>query len=396
MRVQPQWAGESRLGEGMVLDNTIQAPAIPPDGLTLKERFRRTMSFQDVDLRPNFEFGYWDTTLTEWHKQGLPADVHDEASAYDYFGIENWHVLNVNSVPLPLHQYVAMSEDNDHLLIRDEWGVIAEVNTFGPQTIPHYIDFPVKDAASWEPFEAALDPEAPQRWKDFEASVEIAKRSTRPIGVYAGSLVGTARNIMGFERMATLPYEDPALFERIVSAFGRCAVAVLERALPHAEVDFGLGWEDMCFNQGPLIPPDVFRKVVGPWIRRIADTLAAHGCHVYATDTDGNINPIVDVFLDNGLNTMFPVEVHAGSDPCALRDRYSSRIKLWGGVDKRKLMDTKQTIDEELERLRPYVEDGGFIPTVDHRVPDDVPLSNYLYYLDRKREVLHVGGDPKY
>jgi uroporphyrinogen decarboxylase len=33
------------------------------------------------------------------------------------------------------------------------------------------------------------------------------------------------------------------------------------------------------------------------------------------------------------------------------------------------------------------VEEGGYIPTPDHRVPPDVPLANYLYYLDRIKEV---------
>ncbi|MCL4692338.1 MAG: hypothetical protein KJ060_07495, partial [Candidatus Hydrogenedentes bacterium] len=114
------------------------------------------------------------------------------------------------------------------------------------------------------------------------------------------------------------------------------------------------------------------------------------------TDTDGNILPIVDTFLDNGLNTMFPIEVHAGSDPCLLRDIYGKRIRLWGGFCKRKLAHSREAIDTELERLRPYVEQGGFIPGVDHRVPADVPLDLYKYYLDRKRAVLRVGGKPKY
>ena len=60
-----------------------------PDTLTLRERWRRTMFFQRVDRIPNFEFGYWAETLGAWHKQGLPPEVNDEASAYAYFGIED-------------------------------------------------------------------------------------------------------------------------------------------------------------------------------------------------------------------------------------------------------------------------------------------------------------------
>jgi uroporphyrinogen decarboxylase len=269
-------------------------------------------------------------------------------------------------------------------------------NKHRDETIPHYIDFPVKDRATWEPFKAALDPEHEDRYTQLPAAVERLKHVDAPIGVSGGSLVGVPRNIMGFERIAVLPYEDPDLFREIVDTFGHCITTALARTLPHIQVDFCMGWEDFCFNQGPVIPPAVFEEVAGPWIRRIADLLVNHGCCVYTTDTDGNIMPVIGTFLNNGLNTMFPVEVKGGSDPVAIREKYGKRVKLWGGVDKMALMKDKAAIDAELTRLLPYVEQGGFVPGVDHRVPSDVPLDNYKYYLDRKRELFRVGGEPKY
>ena len=47
-------------------------------GMTLRERYRRTMFFQSVDKIVNFEFGYWAETLPEWHKQGLPTEITNE------------------------------------------------------------------------------------------------------------------------------------------------------------------------------------------------------------------------------------------------------------------------------------------------------------------------------
>lgn len=363
---------------------------------TLKERFRRTMFFQEIDLRPNFEFGYWDETLTIWRPQGLPDWVVDETTAYDYFGIENWQMVQVSPNPLPLFEYLVLKETDDHIIYRDEYGCIARNNKRGDRTIPHYIDYPLKDRISWLPFRDALDPLAPERWVYFEESLDKCRQSSAPIGVTGGSLIGISRNLAGFETLATMPMEDPDLFQEIVDAFGTTIIAVLERILPQVQADFCLGWEDICFNHGPIIAPEIYRDAASPWMRRIADLLVAHGCCVYATDTDGNINPIVDVMLDNGMNTMFPVEVHAGSDPCDLRARYGKRIRLWGGVNKQIVAAGPEAIDAELERLRPIVEQGGFIPGFDHRVPADVPLDHYKYYLDRKRDVLHVGGEPKY
>ncbi|MBX7256410.1 MAG: hypothetical protein K1Y02_08615 [Candidatus Hydrogenedentes bacterium] len=366
------------------------------NGLTLRERFRRTMSFQEVDRRPNFEFGYWDRTLQVWHRQGLPEHVVDEASAYEYFGIESWHMIGAHSNPVPRFEASVYEVRGDYYVFRDQLGCIAQINKFGDQSIPHFIDFPVKDRASWMPYLELLEVDRPERWTGFEESIATAKETDKPVGVYGGSLLGVPRNLMGFERIATMAYEDPDFLAHIVDAFGSCAVGVLERVLSRVEVDFCMGWEDICFNMGPIVPPEFMRAVAGPWYRRIADLLAAHGCTVYTSDTDGNILPIIDTFLDNGLTTMFPVEVHAGTDPCMIRAKYGKRVKLWGGVCKLKLAESRAAIDAELDRLRPCVEEGGFIPGVDHRVPADVPLANYLYYLDRKREVLGVGGEPKY
>lgn len=384
--------------ETMLADSGEDAAGEPaPEGApTLKERFRRAMFFQEVEPLPNFEFGYWGTCLETWREQGLPADIDDEGAAYDYFGIENWGMVNVSSNPLAICEGETLEEDDDYITTRDSHGGISRINKKGDKSIPHFIEFPVKDRASWEPFKKAMDPDDPKRWESFDDSVKKQSGSTRPVGIYGGSLLGVARNLIGFERIATMPYEDPELITEIVNTFGEATVAVLEKALPRIQVDFCMGWEDICFNQGPILTPEFIAEVAGPWYRRIADVLTMHGCCVYTTDTDGNIMPIVDVFVSNGLNTMFPVEVHGGSDPVELRRRYGKRVRLWGGFCKMKLGESREAIDHEIERLRPLVEEGGFVPGVDHRVPASVPLDLYKYYLDRKREVFHVGGEPKY
>jgi uroporphyrinogen decarboxylase len=366
--------------------------------LSLRERFQRTMAFEAVPLIPNFEFGYWERTLERWRGEGLPAHITDEASAYDYFGIESPRMVAVTPTPLPKFEEAVLEETETHKVYRDGFGCIARINKEGDRSIPHFIEFPVKDRASWESYKHALDPDDPARWVYFEQSLaEIeAADDGRPAGVDAGSLMGHARNLMGFEAYATLPYEDPGLFRDMTYTFGHGVVTVLERVLARIRPDFAHGWEDICFNLGPIIPPAIIRETVGPWYRRIADLLAAHGCTVYSTDTDGNILPIIDIFLDNGLNTMFPVEVHAGSDPLRIRARHGKRVRLWGGVDKMKLAAGRAEIDAMLESLRPLVDQGGFIPTVDHRVPATVSLDNYKHYLDRKRALLRAGGVPKY
>jgi uroporphyrinogen decarboxylase len=58
-----------------------------------------------------------------------------------------------------------------------------------------------------------------------------------------------------------------------------------------------------------------------------------------------------------------------------------------GGYDKRILARSQAEIAAEIRRLAPLVDEGGFIPFCDHRVPPDVPLENYLHYVETARRV---------
>ena len=46
--------------------------------------------------------------------------------------------------------------------------------------------------------------------------------------------------------------------------------------------------------------------------------------------------------------------------------------------------------DSDIGKRAPLVEQGGFIPHVDHRCPPDVTYENYLHYLKRKREAFGI------
>jgi uroporphyrinogen decarboxylase len=171
-----------------------------------------------------------------------------------------------------------------------------------------------------------------------------------------------------------------------------CADCIIETIRPTLEAgiefEYASMWEDMCYRAGPLLSPKVFRDVLVPQYRRITGLLAKHGCDIVVLDCDGDIALLAPLWLGAGVNTMFPIEVGTwGADPVEYRRIYGHDMRIIGGVSKRILAGRREEITREVDRLAPLVEDGGFIPTPDHRVPPDVPLDNYLFYLERAREV---------
>ncbi len=368
----------------------LLAPPTRDTGYTHRERWLRTMRFQSVDRIPNWEFGYWDETLVRWHEEGLPKEVDNNWKADIFFGFDPVAHVPVHMGWHPGFEHKVLEDTERYTTYRGGDGVTAMVYKDGTSTIPHYIEFPLKDRKSWEEeIKPRLNIQDPVRYeRDWEAVRTQFANCDLPVAIGIGSLFGWLRNWMGFEGVAVMCMDDPELVGEIVEHVTDLIVTMMEYSLQYVEkVDFGWGWEDICFNHGPICSPKLFRQWCGPGYKRITDVLKKHGGEFALTDCDGNINELIDIWLDNGVNIMFPLEVNGGTDPVALREKYGQRIKLAGGVNKIPLAKGKKDIEQELERLRVTAEGGGFIPHVDHRVPPDVSYENYLYYLKVKKHM---------
>ena len=365
--------------------------------MTDRERWIRCMHFQPVDHIPDEEFGYWDETFKVWHEQGLPEEINDNAAAERYFGFSARSEVPVILGLYPEFERKVIEETEKYQIIMDTDGVKKKVFKDGTSTIPHFLEFPLKGRREWEEiFKPRLDAKLkiryPENRKDWE---EIKARYNdpdwdKPVGISIGSLFGWLRNWAGFEGIAMMCYDDPELVQEMVSHLADLTCSVIKRSAKEIRIDYGAGWEDMCFRQGPIISPKMVRKFLTPNYKRITDILRENGCDIIYTDCDGNINEMIDPWLEGGVNGIFPVEVAAGSDPIAIRKKYKDKVVILGGVDKRALIAGKEAIKAEIKRIKPYVLEGGWIPHVDHRCPPDVTFENYLYYLDVKRETFGI------
>ena len=172
-------------------------------------------------------------------------------------------------------------------------------------------------------------------------------------------------------------------------------IAALEKTLGDGvRPEAAMMWEDMCYSGGPLLSPRIFREVLVPHYRRITATLNRFGVDIVILDCDGKIDALLPLWLDAGVNTMFPIEVGKWqADPVAFRRQYGRDLRMVGGVDKHVLASTRDAIRREVDRLAPLVEEGGYIPTPDHRVPPDVSLDNYLFFLETAKSVWGRGLD---
>ena len=361
--------------------------------LTQRERFLNVFQYRKVDHVPDVEFGYWDETLRRWHREGLPRWVNDNYKADIFFGFEAWYWHKVPcAVPFRKFEYKVLWEDDRRRVVRDEMGIVKMEFKEGRGTsIPSFIEHPVKDWDSWESYKERFELDDiwyPENWEEL---LEEWEDRDYPLGVDAGGFFGWARDLMGLRGLCMAIYQEPELVRDIFEFRVKMILKLLEKPVKEVRLDYAHWWEDMCWNGGPLISPRHFREFMVPCYRRITEFLRSHGVWLNIVDCDGNIDLLIPLWLEAGINCFFPCEVRAGSDPVRLREKYGRRALFMGGVDKRALLHPR-SIERELERVKPLVEEGGYIPHVDHRVPADVPYQNYLYYLRLKRRLIGLAS----
>ena len=59
---------------------------------------------------------------------------------------------------------------------------------------------------------------------------------------------------------------------------------------------------------------------------------------------------------------MFPLEVHPGNDPVALKEEYGRELLIRGGFNKFALWEGREAVLAELKRLEPAVAEGALSP----------------------------------
>jgi len=341
-----------------------------------------------VDRVPDYEFGYWTETIDRWHTEDLPLDRRDIRDLELYFDLEGFDILEQLPVRMGLWPTLPgriIEQTADRLIVDDGMGGIYEQRS-SHSTVPHYLRYPLRSPDDWEKLRPFFDPETPGRFPlNWDEVVEACKERDYPLGISIGSLYGWLRNWMGTAAISIALYRNPEWVDEMMQTLTDLWLNVAEKALRDVKVDFATWWEDMCYNRGPLISVRHFEEFMVPKYKQVTDFLKEHGVRVNVLDCDGRINELVPGWLRGGINCMFPLEA-AHTDAYALRERFGKDVLLLGAVNKRQLMKGPDAIDAELKRLTPLLEEGGYIPTVDHRVPPEVSLETYRYYLKRKRE----------
>ncbi|MBI2844058.1 MAG: hypothetical protein HYX78_11720 [Armatimonadetes bacterium] len=375
-----------------------------------RTRFSETMRFGKPDRLPYWEFiGFWPQTIERWHQEGLPQHICERMNyegilepvpIEEFFDYDRYECVPVNQGLVPAFDEEVFEETDEYVIRRrtDDGCIVKSVKTGMVRSVPsvmdQWLEYAVTDRESFRKFSKRLNAKTPARYlANWDEYVLKINRRDYPLAIRVGSLFGWPRNWIGIENVSMMFYDDPAFMHEIMDFIMEFIIETITPALQAIDrIDFALFWEDMAYNHGSLVSPGIVKEFMMPRYKRITSLLHKHGVDVIFVDCDGNHDELTPLWLESGINGVFPLECAAGEDPVRLRKEYGKDLLLIGGLDKRTLIRGRKEMEAEVASKVPFlVENGGWIPSLDHAVPPDVSFDDYRYYLDTLRRTVEAG-----
>lgn len=370
--------------------------------MTNLERAMNLLHYKPVDRLPAVHFNYWQELLDEWVAQGkIPADLaigcHDGSEkereldrilGWDF----NWNFVvgSNNGLKPGFERKVLEVLPDGTQRVLGHWGIIERIKP-GISSIPAEDDYLLKDREAFETlFKPKMQFSLDRVDLEYYRTFNERRPKDVPVGLHVGSVLGSVRDMTSVMGMSYLLYdEDEELFADIVDTFAemqyQCVKAILETG---ARFDFAHYWEDICFKNGPLLSPTLFEELCAKHYKKRNDLLHQYGIDIISLDCDGVIDKLIPTWLDNGVNTMFPLEVGVWGDQfLPARAKYGKRMLGIGGMDKTALRKDKAAVDAEIERIKRMVCEGGFIPCPDHRLMPGTKFELVQYYAEEIKKI---------
>ncbi len=327
--------------------------------MTTRERFRKVMEGDSsLDRAPVLEWAtWWDKTLEGWQAEGMPTGMEDE-EVMDYFGLDRitqfWFPHYQEDCPQPESKYVGpgiVQEEEDYDRLR---------KYFLPENaVERMLDKIQKTIPRYEKGETLV-------WYTVEGFFWFPRE-----------LFGDEEHLYAF-------YDYPELYHRICEDLLQWQIKQIDAFAGYMKADFMTIAEDMSYNKGPMISRQMFDEFMLPYYRRLIPEIKKYGTKVFV-DSDGDIEEMIPWFIEAGVDGVLPLERQAGVDLVKLQKEYPKFLFL-GGFDKMCLLREKEDIRREFERLRPVIENGRYLVSMDHQTPPGVTMENYRYYVTLLKE----------
>lgn len=253
---------------------------------------------------------------------------------------------------------------------------------------------------------AAATPDEVRAYRFPEHRIEALLANMGPVVARADEyFIGCDVSPCVFEMYWRLRGMEPTMLdiagdpEMAAELFGRCAdfaVRLSEAACERYPLDWLWTGDDVASQQGLMMSPDSWRRLVKPELARVFAVGRRHDLWV-AYHCCGALRDIIHDLIEIGLDVLNPIQCNCpGMEPASLKRDFGDRLAFMGGVDTQFLLphgsvdDVRRATARLLEIMT--ADGGGYILAASHTIPPETPLENiFAMYGEagQGRELIH-------
>ncbi|MBI2193736.1 MAG: hypothetical protein HYU36_17305 [Planctomycetes bacterium] len=348
--------------------------------LTGRERVSRMFERRDQDRIPHHD-SFWGETIARWKSEGLDGDGQAVLRLLD----SDFQGLCWSSpVPFPGRREIVREDDRTQV-IRDAWGATLRYWK-GRSGTPEHFSFECDSRRVWENrFKPVMLANPVQIDLDRVEKAYAAGRQEGKWCYLAGlESFEAMRRLMGDEIMLVAMASEPEWVRDVSRTYTDLVLRDLEAAMARGVKPDGFWiYGDMAYNHGTLCSPAMYRDLVWPDHQRMAEWGHQRGMKVIF-HTDGDVNGVVDLYLQAGFDCLQPLEAKAHMDVRQLAPRYGNRLALFGNIDVMVMgsNDRARIEHEVLTKLAAGMRGHGYAYHSDHSVPPTVSWSTYRFIIE--------------
>ena len=345
------------------------------------ERIKRMYEHREADRVPILD-NPWAGTIRRWVREGMPAGMAWE----DYFGADKIGVIEVDITPRFEEKIL---EENDRWYIAtSKWGVTMK-HFKEEDSTPEFLDYRVVDADTWAEAKARMTLEDDRiPWKMLKENFPKWRAEGRWIrAVFWFGFDVTHSWMMGTENLLIAMMEEPELAEDMFDTYLSRTEALYNRIWDAGyHFDEMFWYDDMGYKGTTFFSPAMYRELLQPYHKRAVKWAHDHGI-VAQLHSCGDIMAIVPDVVATGVDALNPLEVKAGMDVLKLKKEYGDKLVFRGGINAVNWNNTEAILAEINEKVPILKENGGFIFSSDHSIPNSVSLENMRLIMEEIKRV---------
>ena len=224
------------------------------------------------------------------------------------------------------------------------------------------------------------DPHDPGRTRGLAERVAQLKRTNYAVVLNLTSGFFTWSQILrGFEDWYVDVLLSPHVIGALMDAILEVQMAIIADALNLVgdQVDIVYTADDLGGQRGPLISPELYRRLCKPRHLRLLDSIRSRTSAPLLLHCCGSVYDLLPDLIDLGVNVLNPVQVGADKmDTARLKREFGDRIAFWGGIDSQWVLPygTVGELEQEVKRrIADLAPGGGYVLSAVHNVQAEVP-----------------------